>query len=276
MEKLSLQTVLSTDLPNEVPDGLSVGESNDSNEKTRSRAGSIWAAKKLPLRKFSCQNPTLSKSLGMSLPVQKTTEWEWKTYKGLVYGSSRQDGPSTKVALFDMDDTLIVNKLGRRVSDWEWFNPTVPIKLRALKAEGYRIVIASNQLGVSLGVVNLKDLQTKIQEMSADAGVEMSALLSTKKDKFRKPEVGMWFFVVNTLNTKAIEASNCFFVGDLAGRPAGPNRPKDQSDDDKKFALNCGLKFYTPEEMFPAEELDQSQSLSPDDFPETVLEEPEK
>lgn len=276
MEKLSLQTVLSTDLPNEVPDGLSVGESNDSNEKTRSRAGSIWAAKKLPLRKFSCQNPTQSKSLGMSLPVQKTIEWEWKTYKGLVYGSSRQDGPSTKVALFDMDDTLIVNKLGRRVSDWEWFSPTVPIKLRALKAEGYRIVIASNQLGVSIGVVNLKDLQTKIQEMSADAGVEMSALLSTKKDKFRKPEVGMWFFVVNTLNTKAIEASNCFFVGDLAGRPAGPNRPKDQSDDDKKFALNCGLKFYTPEEMFPAEELDQSQSLSPDEFPETVLEEPEK
>ena len=41
-----------------------------------------------------------------------------------------------------------------------------------------------------------------------------------------------------------------FYCGDAAGRPKTATRPKDFSDSDIKFALNVGLTFKTPEELF--------------------------
>lgn len=38
-----------------------------------------------------------------------------------------------------------------------------------------------------------------------------------------------------------------FYCGDAAGRK-GP--PKDFTDSDLKFALNLGLPFFTPEQLF--------------------------
>lgn len=43
-----------------------------------------------------------------------------------------------------------------------------------------------------------------------------------------------------------------FYCGDAAGRPADwqAGAKKDFSVTDRKFAVNCGLKFLTPEELF--------------------------
>jgi bifunctional polynucleotide phosphatase/kinase len=41
-----------------------------------------------------------------------------------------------------------------------------------------------------------------------------------------------------------------FYCGDAAGRPKTKNRAKDFSDSDRKFAINCGLEFKTPEMYF--------------------------
>ena len=41
-----------------------------------------------------------------------------------------------------------------------------------------------------------------------------------------------------------------FFVGDAAGRPASVKVRKDFSASDRKLAINLGLTFYTPEELF--------------------------
>lgn len=46
--------------------------------------------------------------------------------------------------------------------------------------------------------------------------------------------------------------SESFFVGDAAGRNAHwmPGKKADFSDSDRLFAINIGLRFQTPEEIF--------------------------
>ena len=46
-----------------------------------------------------------------------------------------------------------------------------------------------------------------------------------------------------------IDQSNSFYCGDAAGRVRGKGK-KDFSCSDRLFALNAGLKFYVPEELF--------------------------
>ncbi|MPC08402.1 Bifunctional polynucleotide phosphatase/kinase [Portunus trituberculatus] len=47
-----------------------------------------------------------------------------------------------------------------------------------------------------------------------------------------------------------VDLDKSIFVGDAAGRPAEGKKKKDFSFSDRLFALNVGLKFYTPEEHF--------------------------
>lgn len=57
----------------------------------------------------------------------------------------------------------------------------------------------------------------------------------------------MGFYNLLNENVK-INKETSFQCGDAAGRIS--NKPKDFSDSDYKFSLNCGLKFYTPEQYF--------------------------
>lgn len=49
-----------------------------------------------------------------------------------------------------------------------------------------------------------------------------------------------------------INKNESIFVGDAAGRPANKilKTKKDHSTADRLFAMNVGMKFYTPEEHF--------------------------
>ena len=61
----------------------------------------------------------------------------------------------------------------------------------------------------------------------------------------RKPDP----FYFNWYNTpKKVDMEKSFYVGDALGRD------NDWSDVDKKFAENCGLKYFSPEDVFPFEE----------------------
>lgn len=44
--------------------------------------------------------------------------------------------------------------------------------------------------------------------------------------------------------------ANSFYCGDAAGRKATAGRKKDFTDSDLKFALNVGIEFKTPENLF--------------------------
>lgn len=102
-------------------------------------------------------------------------------------------------------------------------------------------------------------------------GLPMRVLAATAKDQYRKPGIGLYELLHNLYEAKGLEIGTCyitarfdishalshaaaffctkdvensFYVGDAAGR-AG-----DHNDTDRKFAVNAGLTFYTPEQYF--------------------------
>ena len=73
--------------------------------------------------------------------------------------------PTTTAVIFDMDGTLIHTK-SRKINpvdcnDWIFWHSTVPDKIQEAKEAGYRIVIVSNQKGVSLGLTTKEELKQK-------------------------------------------------------------------------------------------------------------------
>ena len=74
--------------------------------------------------------------------------------------------------------------------------------------------------------------------------------LSFRHCVFRKPRPGIWEYLEKCRNGNIqIDQSNSFYCGDAAGRVRGKGK-KDFSCSDRLFALNAGLKFYVPQELF--------------------------
>lgn len=81
----------------------------------------------------------------------------------------------------------------------------------------------------------------------------MLVLLGTENDAMRKPRLGAWKEMVNVVSSKgeeAIDKEASFYCGDAAGRPKIAGRAKDFAATDYKFALNAGIRFFTPEDLF--------------------------
>ena len=160
-----------------------------------------------------------------------------------------------KIAAFDLDFTLIHPKSNKKFpldqNDWTWHFECVPRKLKELYNNGYEIIIFSNQNGIESGKQNKEDLLDKIKDMSTILQIPLKAYLSTSKNHFRKPSPKMWQLHIRN---REIDYKNSFYVGDAAGRikawDGNKKTKKDFSCSDRKFAENCGLKFYTEREFF--------------------------
>lgn len=167
------------------------------------------------------------------------------------YGSPQ----SERIAAFDMDSTLISTKSGKTFptskDDWVLWAPEVVTKLRELHEKGNKIVIITNQAGVSKGKTSLGDITFKIDSLQAKLGVPLLAMILTVPDLYRKPLPNSWPLMEERFNggVKA-KAKLSFYCGDAAGRKPPVVKKKDFSDNDLKFALNVGLPFLTPEELF--------------------------
>lgn len=174
-----------------------------------------------------------------------------------------------KIAAFDLDSTLITTKSGlkfaRGEDDWKWWHPTVPTRLKELNAQGYAIVIVTNQAGVSLredsktpkaGLRSVNNLKGKLTAVFKALDVPMSAYAATEHDVFRKPRSGMWEQLCKdyglAVDAGDIDLEGSIFVGDAAGRAEDRSAgvKKDHSCSDRDFAANVCIKFHTPEEFF--------------------------
>ena len=93
-----------------------------------------------------------------------------------------------------------------------------------------------------------------MERIQSKLGVPLQVICSTSGGGFfRKPRPGNWLWLEQVGNNKVrINRDESFYCGDAAGRE--PNwtgkRKKDFSCSDRLFALNLGLKFFTPEEYF--------------------------
>ncbi|KAI8443783.1 polynucleotide kinase 3 phosphatase-domain-containing protein [Phakopsora pachyrhizi] len=167
-----------------------------------------------------------------------------------VYGVPK---PTSKIAAFDIDGTLIKVKSGKKFptdsEDWKLYNSNVPKRLKELYSENHTIILLSNQNFKSQKVAN--DFKEKLKQLARVFNVPFRVFAAREKDHFRKPLTGMWDYFIKHLNDNVSpDLNHCFFVGDAAGRPAKDGTAKDWTDTDRKLALNIGLTFFTPEEFF--------------------------
>jgi len=98
-------------------------------------------------------------------------------------------------------------------------------------------------MGISKGHLNEEDILFKIKNIQKKLNKNFIFIASKEDDIFRKPRIGMYEYIEKKLSIE-FDKKKSFYVGDMAGRV------KDKTDTDRKFALNLGIKFYTPEEYF--------------------------
>lgn len=131
---------------------------------------------------------------------------------------------SHKIACYDLDGTLIETASGRKFAkdskDWKLM-PKVVDKLQSLHRDGYKITIFSNQLGISKGKQPVGEFKVKAKAVARALDVPLLLLAATSKDKYRKPCVSMWEYMIKFENgSVAADPKESFYVGDAAGREA--------------------------------------------------------
>lgn len=202
--------------------------------------------------------PTEKPEPEVKAPENPSNTWEELDDGKLYIFTAKGVTSSSKIAGYDIDWTIITTKSGRvfpkDCDDWQIAFNEVPGKVKDMHKMGFKIVFFTNQAGVSKGKLKINDLKRKIQSIVAKLNVPIQVFISTGKGKYRKPVTGSWNILTQQKNDGiAIDMEQSFFCGDAAGRPEKklPNkRKKDHSSADRLFALNIGLKFYTPEEHF--------------------------
>ncbi|GEM06659.1 polynucleotide 3'-phosphatase [Rhodotorula toruloides] len=142
-----------------------------------------------------------------------------------------EPAPSSKVAAFDLDGTVIRpmngNSFPKDSYDWEL----------------YAVVLLTNQASPFSDLS--ADFRRKIPFVCRRLSVPLHVFACFEFDEYRKPAMGMWQAFVERFNGGLeVDYNASFYVGDAAGRPA------DHADTDRKFSLNVGLRFFTPEECF--------------------------
>ncbi len=178
----------------------------------------------------------------------------WEDYESVIvkdYYSITSD----KILGLDLDGTLVEPKSGKAFpidgDDWKLLhNSKVKDKLTEYHNNGYKLVIISNQSGMSSGKQDINEWQRKLDNIQFALKLPILAMASKGNDYYRKPAIGMWKLITDKFNTVQPDLAKCIYVGDAAGRDKTHLRKKDHGDSDYKFALNCGIDFYTPEEFF--------------------------
>ena len=161
-----------------------------------------------------------------------------------------------KLAIFDLDETLITTRskkvFSHSINDWKFVFENVLEKLSKFSKKGFLIFVVTNQLGISKGFFTSDTFVKKLSEVFSNCSFKVVVLVATKDDKFRKPRIGAFDYILqHYLNIKyeSIDHSVSFYCGDSAGR-IGSNGYNDHSSVDLLFSLNIGLKFCIPEEIF--------------------------
>lgn len=120
---------------------------------------------------------------------------------------------------------------------------TCPWEEEALISLSYRIVVVSNQGGISLKAdskapkAKITTFKAKVAAVFDQLELPISIYAATAKDIFRKPRTGMWTEFLKDYDIYGpgeFDLEHSIFVGDAAGRHALSKKvPKDFSCSDR-------------------------------------------
>ncbi|MES1908731.1 MAG: hypothetical protein MHM6MM_001607 [Cercozoa sp. M6MM] len=175
------------------------------------------------------------------------------------FGETETGTEEVKLALCDMDWTLVKPASGRKfainASDWQFLVPEVPQVLGKLHNDGFRVVLITNQAGVSKGKRTVSDVKKQIDSVARAvrktcASFTLDALVSFRKNRWRKPHPHLVLRYLNRIGAKRVHRDS-FVCGDAAGRVALNRKVKrDFGVGDRCLAHNLGLRFVVPEQLF--------------------------
>lgn len=155
-----------------------------------------------------------------------------------IYHIPRDYIPKNYIFALDLDNTLTYHEktLYVKHSDDIHLLPNRYDILQKIFKLGYTIVVFTNQSTMN-STTAIKRMQTFLEQVN----LPIYVFASLKKDKYRKPDIGMWelFLCKSRLKPKKI-----YFSGDASGREF------DFADSDKIFAKNINATIFTPEEIF--------------------------
>ncbi|AYV85279.1 MAG: hypothetical protein Satyrvirus9_5 [Satyrvirus sp.] len=195
--------------------------------------------------------------------------------KGIINNLDSLTDP-IRIASFDLDDTII-HRPKKNISGekWKLLDISIIDKISNLAENKYLIIIFSNQSGMGTGKnfdkvkwrKAMDDLSKILVSKISSNKYYFAVYVSKDYDLYRKPNIGLWQLLKSDLKEefnydpkiKLRISDKSFFVGDAAGRKSAsifkkklyPSSSKgDFSDTDRKFAINIGITFLTPEEYF--------------------------
>ena len=163
--------------------------------------------------------------------------------KTIVYYHNEPNTKSKKLAIFDIDWTLIKPKDGKEFPkdehDWVWLRKSVP-KILEKYSKTHQLVFLTDQS--KSWKINM------IHQMVIILNLKVIVLVAmTKKYKKGNPELFLSVF-------PEFDKNNCFMVGDAGGA-------KDWSSVDKDFADAIEIDFKKPEEVFPFDEIKEIEGI---------------
>ncbi|KAH7697196.1 pol polyprotein [Aphelenchoides avenae] len=192
-------------------------------------------------------------------PITINENGYWKDVRDnrghvLIFNANALEGRA-RICALNLDGTIIKTRSGatfpKHKDDWQFWNETVPEKLRRMHHCDFKVCVFSNQFGLSNGAADLQALKSKIEDVCDAIAVPMQFFVAVSDGFYRKPNIGMWRLLEESENDyEEVSKEHSFYVGNAAGRPASANRPADHANSDELFAANAGIEFVTPEVLF--------------------------
>lgn len=176
------------------------------------------------------------------------TKLTWTTTPEYLEATTSKFKLTNKFAWFDLDSTLIKTKSGKTFpadgDDWVFLYDVLPKEMTKISKKGYSVIIISNQSGIEKNTKKGEEWMHKLDSICDKLNIEIKVFCSTGKNKYRKPYTTFYDEFITKKQRDDCDRTESFYCGDACGRK------DDHSDCDLKFALNCNLRFITPEELF--------------------------